>query len=79
MTSRGLCSLIDQPTRITEATSSCIDHIHFRRSPRVKMDYTSWLINSDTYDDSSVNLELPLATKSSFKKYQAILTTLQNI
>lgn len=54
MASHGLYSLVYQPTRITEETSSCIDQIPFRRSLKVRIDDTSWLINSDItdHDDS---------------------------
>lgn len=69
MASHGLFSLIDQPTRITEETNSCIDHILFRRSPKFNIDYTSWLIDSDITDHmmTAVHLALPCKDKNNSK------------
>lgn len=50
MASHGLASLIDQPTRITSETSTCIDHIFFRRNARTRIEYTTLVVHSEVSD-----------------------------
>lgn len=50
MVSRGLTSLINDPTRTTADQSSCIDHVYFRHSVKCVVEYKSWVTDMGVTD-----------------------------
>lgn len=56
--SHGLFPLIEQPTRVTTETSTCIDHILFRRNINDRITYDSGVINSDIGDHRMTYINL---------------------